>query len=255
MPGFGTWWCTALALSGGCVAALPPPPPLVPPDCAIGESLVGDWVHVDGARADTHTRLQLRALGERYEATLVEGAERLVLDGARLGDSLQLTERADGKSFGRRFYLRVRPRSCALRMVEVRALADGREEQLAGGYVDLLPFPKGAALSWAICSEEATVLGAPQQPVNHPLKVRSVSAPSADGPSRCDYRFDLYLDDNLLDDQRGEPARSNRGERLWEASLAIPYAGEHLLEIHRHRRCPGEEATLIGVSCARLATF
>ena len=250
--------CVALAFTSGCGGVRAPEPRPEPLACALGENLAGDWVRVDSARAEARHRLRLESSEGGYVGTLIEGEERIQLSGARVGESIVLTERSGaGRGPMRRFYARVRPRSCALRMVEVRLGEDGREEQLAAGYVDLLPFPGGAALSWAICAEPARAGGgedAPPLTVDASFTIAATSDPAADGSSRCDYTFDVYVDDHALPDRQGLPARVRRGQRVWETSLGIPYAGDHLVEIHRHRRCPDQPPALLGVACARADT-
>ncbi len=242
------------------------------PEIAL-DGLTRDWVKVSGSQADHTYRIRIFEEGPAdalvFKAWYVGGGfGKISMTGELRTDDLMLTDDREpvGDETVTRLYFQPHKPKCAMRVVEVKLPADGKEKQVGAGYVEWLPMPDEpsftyrpcdgqafvgkAATGWKVAKKETEVGVNPVTALGEEVSVGAWSVAEEDGDPSCIYDMDLYFDDRPVE---GDPVPAGQvnaeGRRHWLATFRAPFSGNHHFELYRHRSCEGGERELVGVAC------
>jgi hypothetical protein len=247
------------------------------------DTLPGDWIRVEGSKADKTWRFRFLDDGGKPTLWLTNGgfAKKRLIGEKRTNDWKFTEVAADPAAVAAgtkelvRFYVEPMKKTCSLRISQGSVVqVDGKEkETIAPGFQDYLPVPEGAEFSYQPCDgtlflnkaatdkaeadKELAAGGAVfQSSLGDALTVGAWSDVAADGDVACKYDMDLYFDDARSQDKdkkvrgaapAGEPTN---GFRPWTVTdWYAPWSGNHHFQMYRYRTCADGARTLIGVSC------
>jgi len=270
-----------------CSQEAPPPPPVEDKCPAVGmDVMAGQWIKVDGQKADHTHRFELvstAAEGEEinYDMWYVGGSfTKKRMTGVRKTNDFQFTEvpsAAKKEAYERgeqtltRLYVQPKKQKCSLRVsvMEVSMTDKGEKVVAKPGFVEYLTFPEGQELTFRPCDEPLFFGGAakdhgvaegqiaslggsdPVHSFGEAIPVAAWSETAADGDDACSYDMDLYFDDRPVEGKQALAAgEAKDGIRQWLISeWYAPYSGNHHFEVYRYRTCTDGARSLIAVSC------
>jgi hypothetical protein len=232
---------TASLLWVGCSQEPPPPPPEDPCPHIGLDTLEGDWIKVQGSKADHRSRFRITGTPGDYDAVLVAGFwTKLEMEGSKRDTDYVFEEVLSGKALDEfrtgyrtkyRMYVEPYKKTCSLRTViaTVEIKEDGKEKEKprTPGFEEFLQDPKQVEFTYQkpdgfLFLQEAasnrSVAEAqlkefegypkPETQLGETIPVGVFTQAGADGPDSCRYTFDLYFDDKPYTGRRDSPSEA-----------------------------------------------
>ncbi len=230
------------AITLGACAQEPPPPPPEDPCPHIGiDTMEGDWIKVQGSKADHRSRFRITGTPGDYDAVLVAGFwTKMRMEGTKRDTDYVFEEVLEGKfadeyrtGFRTKYRMYVEPnkKTCSLRAViaQVELKEDGKEKEKprTPGFEEFLQDPKqveftyqrpdgyvfldAAAANRSVAESQLKEFEGypkPETQLGEAIKVGVFTQASADGPDSCSYTFDLYFDDKPYKGRRDSPSEA-----------------------------------------------
>ncbi len=240
---------------GACEGEPPPPPPVDPcPNIGI-DTMEGDWLKVQGSKADHRTRFRITGTPGDYDATLIAGFwTKIAMEGSKRDTDYVFEETLSGKALDEyrtgyrtryRMYVEPTKKSCSQRVViaTVEMKEDGgeKEKPRTPGFEEFLQDPGQVAFTYQqpdgflFLHKAATTRSVaeaqlkefegypkPETQLNEAIPVGVFTSASADGPDSCSYTFDLYFDDKPYKGRRDSPSEA-AGKNLSAGKVAKGY--------------------------------
>ncbi len=231
-----------IGLSAVACKEEPPPPPPEDPCPHIGmDSMEGDWLKVQGSKADHRNRFRIIGSPGDYDAILVAGFwTKMRMEGSKRDSDYVFEEVLEGKFLDQyrtgyrtkyRMYVEPYKKTCSLRTViaTVTLDEDGKEKEKprGHGFEEFLQDPKQVDFTYdkpdgflflrEAASSRATAEAQlsqfegypkPETQLGEAIPVGVFTKASADGPDSCSYSFDLYFDDRPYKGRRDNPSEA-----------------------------------------------
>ncbi len=245
----------ASVILGACKEEPPPPPPEDPCPHIGLDVMAGDWIKVQGSKADHRTRFRITGDPDNYSATLVAGFwTKITMEGKKRESDWVFEEVMDGNFLQQyrtgyrtkyRMYVEPYKKTCSLRTViaTVEIKEDGKEKEKprTPGFEEFLQDPKQVEFTYQkpdgflflreAASNRSTAeaqLGQfegypkPETQLGEAIPVGVFTEASADGPEGCSYTFDLYFDDRPYTGRRDNPSDA-AGKNLSASAVKSGY--------------------------------
>jgi hypothetical protein len=243
----------------------------------------GDWLLANG---NPKTRMRWTSRDGKTYLWYIDPAfsnHKLELEGVKRDKDWQFDEVPRGTRIKlietggeakKRLYIQPRMTSCAVEVYAGTVDPSGKET-MPPKPKEFLQWPDGSPQQFSFAPHDQTLfLGeAATDKTKADKQVEANGAPgieaemgsvvvgvwtsvSSDGDTACDYTYDAYFDDLLVEGATAQPAGEVKDDtRHWTHTFEAPYSGNHRFELHRFRQCAGGERERIAVAGTDAAMF